>query len=251
MIAEVRHGARLTGLRPASSRPRIPFDAGLIAKPQLHFGVGAPGLEFLTKPAAFLLVLAFWPRLGHAQMEVQFVQPPDGGAVAKLQLQLFLEKTVEFDRRPMALADCGRIFQHRHEPIAHAFQFDFAPPAGAGLGNQGVDAATIEQLNPQPEHAVGAAKLLAERAAGNPQQQGTNRIEPEIGALIRRRFRRHAEFLERGVFRVRFNGGGAQPPSSAKSSQKVPELSSTHPEIISENYYSSSARMVMAMCRLS
>lgn len=65
----------------------------------------------------------------------------------------------------MPLTNRGGIFQYRHEQIAHAFQFDFAPPARSGLGDQGVDAATIEHLNPQPQHAVGATELLAEGVA--------------------------------------------------------------------------------------
>ena len=159
-------------------------------------------------------------------MEVQFVQPADGGAVAELHLELFLEIAVEFDGGPMALADRGRIFQHRHEQIAHALQFDFAFPAWAGLGDQGINATAIEHLDPEPHHAVGATKLLAERRARQPQQQRANAIEPDVGTFVGRSLHRHAEFLQRGVLRIRLNLGCAQPPSSAKTFQKVPELSS-------------------------
>ncbi|MFO1511646.1 MAG: hypothetical protein U1F83_01830 [Verrucomicrobiota bacterium] len=76
------------------------------------------------------------------------MQPPDGGAVAELELELFLEITVEFDGRPMPLADRGGIFQHRHEQVAHARQFDLALPARSGLGDQRVNAAAIEHLDP-------------------------------------------------------------------------------------------------------
>ena len=65
----------------------------------------------------------------------------------------------------MALTNSGRIFQHGHKQIPHTLEFDFAPSAGPGPGDQGVDAAAVEQLDPQVQHAVGATKLLAERAA--------------------------------------------------------------------------------------
>ena len=84
---------------------------------------------------------------------------------AELQFELFLEIAVEFDGGPVALTNIGRIFQHRHMQIPHTLQFDFAPSAGSGLGDQGVDAAAVEQLDPQAQHAVGATKLLAKRAA--------------------------------------------------------------------------------------
>jgi hypothetical protein len=51
-------------LHPSSAGAGIAFDAGFVAKPQLHLGIGAQALEFLPKDAAGVLVLALGPGLG-------------------------------------------------------------------------------------------------------------------------------------------------------------------------------------------
>jgi hypothetical protein len=42
----------------------------------------------------------------------------------------------------------GRIFQHRHEQIAHARQLDFARPPRLGPGDERIDAAAVVTLDP-------------------------------------------------------------------------------------------------------
>jgi hypothetical protein len=157
-------------------------------------------------------------------MKVQFVQPADGGTVTELQLQLLLEIAVEFDGRPMALAYGRRIFQHGLEQIAHALQFDFAAASRSGLGDQGINAAAIEQLNPQAQHPVGAGAEFADLSARVAQQQGAQGLKAEETAAVGRGFHRHAEGFRRGVLWVRLNFGRAQLPASAKIFQKEPEL---------------------------
>jgi hypothetical protein len=196
MVTQVRHGAPFSRLDPAAARPRIPFDAALVTEPQFHLGIRGQHAQFIQKLLSLLFILPFGPGLGHAQVKVQFMQPAHRGAVAQLDLELFLEIPVELDAGPMDLAGPRGIVQHRHQQIAHALQFDFAAAAGPGLGDQRVDAAAIEQFNPQAHHAVGPTKLLAQCGARQTQEERANGIEPDVGALVGRGLHRHTQLIE-------------------------------------------------------
>jgi len=189
-------------LHPAAARARIALHTAFIPEPEFHVGIGAQPAQFFQKHFSFCLILPLWPGLGHAQMKVQFVQPAQRGAVAQLYLELCFEIAVEFDAGPMNLVGLGGIFQDRQEQIAHALKFDFARAAGSGLGDQRIDAAAVEPLNPQAHHAIGAAELLADRGARDTQQQGTSGGQAKVRAFVGRDLHRHTQFLERGVFRI-------------------------------------------------
>src|SRR6202012_1899440 len=77
---------------------------------------------------------------------------------------------------------------------------------------EGVDAAAIEEFDPEAEHAGGAAKLQAEGQTGQAQEQGANGIEADVRPQIGGRFHRHLEFLKGGVLRVGFNLWGRHAP---------------------------------------
>ena len=115
MIAQIGHGAPFSRLHPAAPRPGIAFDAALVAEPQLHLGIGRQHAQFFQKLLTLLFILPLRPRLRHAQVKVQFMEPAHRGAVAQLDLELFLEISVELDPGPMDLAGLRGILQHRHE----------------------------------------------------------------------------------------------------------------------------------------
>ena len=100
-----------------------------------------------------------------------------------------------------------------------------AAAAGPGLGDQRVNAAAIEQLDPQPQHPVGTGAEFTDLFTRVAQQQRAQCLEADEAAPIGCGFHRHAEFFRGGIFPVGLNVVCAQPPSSAKTSQKVPELS--------------------------
>jgi len=135
VIAQIRHGASPARLHPAPPRPRITFHAAFVAKPQFDVRIGTEPAQFLQKRLSFLFILPFRPGLGHTQMIVQFAQLAQGRAVTQFDLQLGFEIAVELDAGPMALAGLGGVFQHRHEQIAHAFQFDFTLATRSRLGD--------------------------------------------------------------------------------------------------------------------
>ena len=119
--------------------------------------------------------------------------------------------TMEFDGGPVPLANGRRIIQHGQEQIAHALQFDFAPPPKSGLGDQRVEAAAIVKFDPQTQHPVSAGAEFTDLFAGVPQQQGAQRLKPDEAAAMGRGLHRHAQFRWRGVLRVRLNFGRSQP----------------------------------------
>jgi hypothetical protein len=203
VIAQIGNGAAFTGLHPAAARSGITFHPAFIAEPKFHLRIGHPDAQLFQKHFAILLILAFGPGLREAQMEIQFVQPTNGRAVAEFHLQLLLEIAVEFDAGPMHLADLRRIFQDRHEQIAHSLKFDFARATGFRTRDQRINATAIEQLDPEPHHPIGPTELLADCRAGNAQKKRADRGEPNIGAHIRRGLHRHFQLIERGIFSVR------------------------------------------------
>src|SRR6476469_5674310 len=105
-------------------------------------------------------------------MEIEFMQPPGGRAVAQFDLELFFEIPVKFDSGPMNLAGLSGIFQDRKEQIPHTFQFGFTRTAGLRPSDQGIDSAAIEQLDPQPHHSIAPTKLKADSRPRNVQQEG-------------------------------------------------------------------------------
>ena len=163
------------------------------------------------------------------------MQPAHCRTIAQFDLKLFGEITVKFDAGPMHLTGLGGVFQNRHQQITHAFQFDFAPAARARLGDQGIDATTIKQLNPQPHHSICAAKLLAERDPRYSHQQRANRIEPNIRPLVGCCLHGHLQFLQRGVLSIGMQFRRPQCLRSTTSHQKVPAKNSFYPEIYFEN----------------
>ena len=104
-------------------------------------------------------------------MEINFMEPAQRGAVAQFDFKMFFEITVKLDASPMNLASLAGIFQHGHKQIAHPLQLDFAGAARPGLGDERVDAAAVEHLNPQTHPAIGTTKLFADCAAFNAQHQ--------------------------------------------------------------------------------
>ena len=105
----------------------------------------------------------------------------------------------------MDLAGAGRVFQHRHQQIAHSLQPDLARSTGPRAGDQRVDAAAIEHLDPEANHAVRAVELLADCGTRDAQEQRADANQPDKRAAIGRGFHRHLEFLKSGVFAVGMN----------------------------------------------
>ena len=147
--------------------------------------------------------------------------PAHGGAVARVDGELFLEEAVELDARPVDRAGGRGIFQHGHEQIAHALQLHLARASGPGLGEERVEAAGVEELDPQAHHAVGATELLADGGPREAQEQRAQGGQTEVGTLVGRGFHRHAQFVERGVLGVGMDGSRAQHPASTIPCSKV------------------------------
>jgi hypothetical protein len=59
-------------------------------------------------------------------------------------------------------ANLGGILQHGHEQIAHAFQRHLAWTPGGFARHERVNAAAIEQFDPQTHPAVGAVAPLTD-----------------------------------------------------------------------------------------
>ena len=202
VISQIRNRSAFARLNPSTARARIAFDAAFITKPEFHFRISDPLLEIFQESFSFLLILALRPGLRHAQMEIQFMQPAHGGAVAQLDLELFFQVSMEFHTGPMHLAGLSGIFQDRDQQIAHSFEFYFAWPARLRPRDQGIDPAAIEQFDPEPNHSIAATKLEADCGSGNVQQERADHVQTNVGTHVGGRIHRHAQFFERGVFRV-------------------------------------------------
>lgn len=103
-------------------------------------------------------------------------------------------------------------------------QCGFATATRTSRGDPRGEATASEPFALQAQPAVSATKLLAADAAWNPQQQGAQGVESEVGTRVRGRLHHHAEFLRRGVLRVRLNFRRAQRSSSAKTSQRFQDF---------------------------
>ena len=171
MVAQIRHGARFARLHPAAAWAWIPFDSTLVTEPQLHRGIRRPTAQAFQKGLSFLLILAFGPGSGKAQVKVQLVQPADRGAITQVHAELFLEVAMHFDPSPVDHPSLRRIFQHGHEQIAHALQLHLARTMTGWLRAERINPTPIEQFNPQPHHAIGAGAERADLRAGETQQQ--------------------------------------------------------------------------------
>ena len=147
--------------------------------------------------------------------------PAHGGAVAQVDGELFLEEAVELDARPVDRAGGRGIFQHGQEQIAHALQLHLARASGPGLGEERVEAAGVEELDPQAHHAVGATELLAHGGARDAQEQRAQGGQTEVETFVGRGFHRHAQFVKRGVLGVGMDGCRAQHPASTIPCSKV------------------------------
>ena len=117
VISQIRHGAWLAGLHPASPRPRITFHTRFIAEPELKARIDRPDFQASLKFGALFLVLPFRPRARHAQMKIEFMEPADRGAITKLQGQLFFEIAVNFNSGPMNLAGLSWILSWMARPL--------------------------------------------------------------------------------------------------------------------------------------
>ena len=85
VIAQVRDRSRFAWLRPATSRPRIALDSGFIGEPEFELiGLLGPLEELFFEFRALRRILSFWPGTWDTQIEVQLVQPAQGGAIAQV-----------------------------------------------------------------------------------------------------------------------------------------------------------------------
>ena len=81
-------------------------------------------------------------------------------------------------------AGLGGIFQHRHEPVAHALEFDFARPPWSGPGGERIEAAAIELLDPEPHQGIGTIIELTDQSARVAEKQSADGGEPNGGAFV-------------------------------------------------------------------
>ena len=128
---------------------------------------------------------------------------------------------VELDARPVDLARSGGIFQHGHQKIAHAHALHLARAAWSGPGDERVDAAAVEELDPQAHHAIRAAELLADGGPLDAQQEGTDGGQTEAGTFVGCGFHRHLQFIESGVLGIGMDGNRAQHPALTTPCSKV------------------------------
>ena len=70
---------------------------------------------------------------------------------------------MELDPRPMDLAGLRWVLQNGHEQIADSLELYFAWSSRPRFGDESINPSAIKHLDPQPNHPIGAAKLLADR----------------------------------------------------------------------------------------
>jgi hypothetical protein len=117
-----------------------------------------------------LLVLGgLGPAPWEAAVKVEFMEVADGAAVADFGLESFGEPALDFDTGPMPVACGGGVFEHGHEEVFELFDTDATGASAAWLAGQSVNAASVEECDPQANHAVGAAVELADSAAWIPE----------------------------------------------------------------------------------
>jgi len=157
-------------------------------------------------------------------VKVQFVQTADGGTIAQIHTELFLQVAMHLDAGPVNHSGLGGILRHRHQQITRALQLHFARTMAGLAGAQRVNPAPIEQFNPEPHHAVGAGAQFANLSAGVAQQERAHGQETNLTTAIGSSFHRHPEFLWRGVLPIGIHFERSQRSSTLKISQTVPEV---------------------------
>lgn len=117
---------------------------------------------------------------------------------------------MELNSGPVHLPGLGRIFQHRHEQIAHSLELDPARTARARLTRQRVDPATIKGHNPESHHPLAPTKKLGDLRPRPAHEQRADGTQTPITALVRRGFHRHEQLRFARVLPIGFYAISAQ-----------------------------------------
>jgi len=201
VITVFGHPDLLALLRPSSSRTRVPFETGFIAKPQFHLRIFDQRGQVLAEGLACLMILAVGPRPGNLQAELLLLEKPDDRGIADFDLEGVAQVAVEFHTRPVGHADLLRRPQNG-VAVGRRRGVDLSGPSRVFLLDEAVDAPGIEASDPRLERRFLESIQAEDLLASKPQDQGIDSMEATAISLASETPDDSGQIVGRGVFGV-------------------------------------------------